>query len=82
MQKRDYERAAKMLREEDETAQGDYAGEVSTAIELFVRFFKDDNPRFNEKRFRQALLPRCDKLTHKFSDKACTKHEGHTGKCN
>lgn len=82
MHKKNYEAAAKMLREESETAQGDCAGEVDAAINLFVRFFAKDNVKFDEKRFREACLPQCGSMAHYFSQKTCTKPEGHEGKHN
>jgi hypothetical protein len=56
MTRKDYEAAAEMLRKEYEGAQGDYACEVGTAIELFAQFFQQDNPRFNKEQFLQSCV--------------------------
>jgi hypothetical protein len=48
MTKRDYERAAALLQS---------CSEPAIAMEVFVRFFADDNPRFDEARFRAACVP-------------------------
>jgi hypothetical protein len=62
MTRKDYERAAQMLREYRE-----HDGDASVAgVEPFVkfaegflcRFFREDNPRFSEDRFRQACKPK------------------------
>jgi hypothetical protein len=92
MNRKDYERAALMLRKEYERRMNAVGtagyGQLPHTIgdfeveDFLVEFFREDNPKFNEKRFREACLPRCDKMTHRFSDKSCTKHEGHRGKCN
>lgn len=56
--KKDYERAAKIVREfrlhNLEYAATDRCADLIQ--ESFVRFFQDENPRFDEKRFRAACL--------------------------
>jgi hypothetical protein len=65
MTKKDYIKAAKMVSELRENAQLTsrvigakqrlYEENVSTEVEdIFVNFFRNDNPRFDENRFRQA----------------------------
>lgn len=75
MTKKDYERAAKMIREmivsqkvdiqyikslddfNRRFGRGQASGVVIyNLIETFVKFFVDDNPRFNESKFRQACV--------------------------
>jgi hypothetical protein len=65
MTKKDYIKAAKMVSELRANAQLTsrvigakqrlYEENVSTEVEdVFVNFFRNDNPRFDENRFRQA----------------------------
>ena len=50
MSKKDYERAAEIVQ--------DYCSmNESAVINAFVRLFRDDNPRFDEARFRAACVP-------------------------
>lgn len=53
---------------------------ISLIEDMFVEFFQE-NPKFDEKRFREACMRRCDRLERKWG-KPCTKHEDHDGKCN
>lgn len=80
MKQKDYERAAELLRKDCETSQGDACAESAHAIDTFVLFFQE-NPKFDEKRFREACMRRCDRIERKWG-KPCTKHEDHDGKCN
>lgn len=50
MTRKDYERAAEILRFEGS------AGHAAK-VDLFVEFFKGENPRFSEDRFRAACRP-------------------------
>jgi hypothetical protein len=65
MTKKDYIKAAKIVSEMRVSANSTsrtigpnqrlYEENVSVELEdVFIRFFRDDNPRFDEKRFRQA----------------------------
>lgn len=65
MTKKDYIKAAKMVKEMRVEARATsrvigakqrlYEENVSTEVEdAFAKFFRNDNPRFDEKRFRQA----------------------------
>jgi hypothetical protein len=54
MTRHDYEKAAKIVRQ-DFTTNGDIFTKLM--VENFVRLFRDDNPRFDEHRFRQACQP-------------------------
>ena len=65
MTKKDYIKAAKMVSEMRVSANSTsraigpnqrlYEENVSVELEdVFVKFFRNDNPRFDEKRFRQA----------------------------
>jgi len=65
MTKKDYIKAAKMVKEMRAEAQATsrtigakqrlYEENVSSEMEdVFAKFFRNDNPRFDEKRFREA----------------------------
>lgn len=51
MTKKDYIKAAELVRK-DTKQNGDIFSKLME--ESFVKFFRNDNPRFDEKRFRQA----------------------------
>jgi hypothetical protein len=52
MTKKDYIKAAELIKEFDQHCEIKEIASVMTNI--FVKFFRNDNPRFDEKRFRQA----------------------------
>jgi len=53
MTKKDYERAAMVVQ-----TRTDHLGIWrDDAVDLFAAFFRDDNPRFDEARFRAACVP-------------------------
>ena len=54
MSKKDYERAARIVQRERGTGDLERACLVSTFVEFF---HDDDNPRFDEARFRAACVP-------------------------
>jgi hypothetical protein len=55
MTRKHYNKSASLIRQYVE----DYGQEgVDDIIDLFVELFSHDNPRFNEKKFRTACLPR------------------------
>ena len=54
MTKKDYERAAKIVQG---WATGDFANAIVHATDAFCALFRDDNPRFDEYRFRAACIP-------------------------
>lgn len=82
MNKKNYEKAAAIVRSQRDTMGDGFEATIQMIMQCFIELFKDDNSRFDEERFIEACRPRCDKLTHRFSDKGCTKHEGHEGKCS
>lgn len=51
MTKKEYSKAAEMVRK-DRLNYGEAVGQL--IMETFVSFFQNDNPRFDENRFRQA----------------------------
>ena len=51
MTKKDYIKAAELVRQ-DRKSLGEAIGQLT--METFVKFFHNDNPRFDEDRFRQA----------------------------
>jgi len=53
MTKKDYIKAAKMIRTQMSWG-ATKKGANDTVVQAFTEFFRDDNPRFDEKRFRQA----------------------------
>jgi hypothetical protein len=53
MTKKDYIKAAEMIRTQMSWG-ATKNGPDDTVIQAFTEFFRDDNPRFDEKRFRQA----------------------------
>ena len=53
MTKKDYERAATIIQELHQENTYD----VTPVEEAFCEFFRDDNPRFDEARFRHACTP-------------------------
>jgi hypothetical protein len=53
MSRKDYVRAAEIIRTERALSSVERACLIST----FVEFFQDDNPRFNPDRFRRACEP-------------------------
>ncbi len=54
MSKKDYEKAAAIVREM--AAAGASTVEVSLVATAFVRLFSGDNPRFDAQRFMQACM--------------------------
>lgn len=56
MTRKDYERAATLIRDMYRAASGNdnLTSEVTTTKEAFIIFFRDDNPHFKERRFRAA----------------------------
>lgn len=52
MSKKEYEKAARIVQRERITAL-----ERAILSSVFVEFFRDDNPRFDEARFRAACEP-------------------------
>ena len=52
MTKKEYIKAAELIKEFDRQSEIKEIGSVMTNI--FAKFFRNDNPRFDEKRFRQA----------------------------
>ena len=61
MTKKDYERAATIVQSMRSDAIGGLgiysSGTMATVEGTFARFFRDDNPRFDEARFRAACVP-------------------------
>ena len=57
MTKRDYERAATITQEWALSAGEDSPDYCRAVEEAFVELFADDNPRFDEARFRAACIP-------------------------
>lgn len=58
MTKKDYERAASLIQTAAEMAVERTEHQVVKVMtETFVLFFQDDNPRFDEARFRRACVP-------------------------
>lgn len=53
---------------------------IETMENMFVEFFQE-NPKFDEKRFREACLPRCGSVARKWG-KPCSKAINHNGGCN
>ena len=53
MTKRDYERAATIVQHFNDCGGAKYMG----GVDWFVELFRDDNPRFDEARFRTACEP-------------------------
>lgn len=51
MTKKEYTKAAEIVRQ-DITKNGDVFSKLM--MESFIKLFKNDNPRFDEKRFREA----------------------------
>ena len=51
MTKKEYTKAAAIVRQ-DSVKNGDVFSKLMA--ESFIKLFRDDNPRFDEKRFRQA----------------------------
>ena len=51
MTKKDYIKAVEMVRK-DRLTHGEAIGQLT--METFVSFFQNDNPRFDENRFRKA----------------------------
>lgn len=54
MTKKNYEKAAKIVRSTRQQMGRGHEATVQLIEESFVELFKDDNPRFNEERFRFA----------------------------
>jgi hypothetical protein len=55
MTRKDYERAAVLIQSAHEIAQDETEKACARAlVHAFVLFFQDDNPRFDEARFRRA----------------------------
>lgn len=58
MTKKDYERAATLVQSAHEIAVNDVERACAKAmVHAFVLLFADDNPRFDEDRFRRACAP-------------------------
>lgn len=53
MTKKDYEKAAKMIRTQMSWG-ATKDGANATVVQAFTEFFREDNPRFDEERFRYA----------------------------
>jgi hypothetical protein len=53
MTKKDYTKAAKMIRTQMSWG-ATKKGANDTVVQAFTEFFREDNPRFDEDRFRQA----------------------------
>lgn len=57
MSKKDYEKAALIVQEAEHPALRENGVAREIALEAFVDFFRGDNDRFDEDRFRRACVP-------------------------
>ena len=61
MTRRDYERAARIVREYREHHKSRVANGIATYWEdAYIALFEEDNPRFDQTKFRAACQPKGD----------------------